>query len=136
MIDFTQMKAFSEDPLILTEGDGIRVRDVDGRWYIDGLSGTFCMSLGHGNARVVEAASKQLSRLALAAPTMATSDRSLELARELLALLPPAVHDAQVGQRRLGGGRGGDQDGAPVPPPGRRPAQVQGALALPRATTA
>ena len=89
MIDFTQMKAFSEDPLILTEGDGIRVRDVDGRWYIDGLSGTFCMSLGHGNARVVEAASKQLSRLALAAPTMATSDRSLELARELLALLPP-----------------------------------------------
>ena len=47
------------------------------------------MSLGHGNARIVEAATKQLSRLALAAPTMATSDRSLELARELLALLPP-----------------------------------------------
>jgi adenosylmethionine-8-amino-7-oxononanoate aminotransferase len=89
MIDFTQMQAFSEDPLILTEGDGIRVRDVDGRSYIDGLSGTFCMSLGHGNARIVEAATRQLSRLALAAPTMATSDRSLELARELLALLPP-----------------------------------------------
>jgi adenosylmethionine-8-amino-7-oxononanoate aminotransferase len=88
MVDFTQMQAFSEDPLVLTEGDGIRVRDVDGRWYIDGLSGTFCMSLGHGNARVVEAATRQLSRLALAAPTMATSDRSLELARELLALLP------------------------------------------------
>jgi adenosylmethionine-8-amino-7-oxononanoate aminotransferase len=89
MIDFTQMKSFSEDPLILTEGDGIRVRDVEGRWYIDGLSGTFCLSLGHGNARIVEAATKQLSRLALAAPTMATSDRSLELARELLGLLPP-----------------------------------------------
>jgi adenosylmethionine-8-amino-7-oxononanoate aminotransferase len=88
MVDFTQMEAFSEDPLILTEGDGIRVRDVDGRSYIDGLSGTFCLSLGHGNARVIEAATSQLSRLALAAPTMATSDRSLELARELLALLP------------------------------------------------
>ena len=88
MVDFAQMQAFSDDPLILTEGDGIRVRDVDGRWYIDGLSGTFCLSLGHGNARVIEAASAQLSRLALAAPTMATSDRSLELARELLALLP------------------------------------------------
>jgi adenosylmethionine-8-amino-7-oxononanoate aminotransferase len=88
MVDFTQMKAFAEDPLVLTEGDGIRVRDIDGRSYIDGLSGTFCLSLGHGNARVVEAASAQLGRLALAAPTMATSDRSLELARELLALLP------------------------------------------------
>jgi adenosylmethionine-8-amino-7-oxononanoate aminotransferase len=89
MIDFTQMKSFSDDPLILTEGDGIRVRDVDGRWYIDGLSGTFCLSLGHGNARVIEAATAQLGRLALAAPTMATSDRSLELARELLGMLPP-----------------------------------------------
>ena len=38
MIDFTQMQAFSEDPLILTEGNSIRVRDVDGRWYVDGLS--------------------------------------------------------------------------------------------------
>jgi adenosylmethionine-8-amino-7-oxononanoate aminotransferase len=89
MIDFTQMKAFGEDPLILSEGDGIRVRDTDGRWYVDGLSGTFCMSLGHGNARIVDAATNQLSRLALAAPTMATSDRSIELARELLGLLPP-----------------------------------------------
>jgi putrescine aminotransferase len=89
MIDFTEMKSFSEDPLILTEGDGIRVRDTDGRWYIDGLSGTFCMSLGHGNAPIVDAATRQLSRLALAAPTMATSDRSLELARELLGVLPP-----------------------------------------------
>ena len=123
---------FQRGPPVLTEGDGIRVRDVDGRWYIDGLSGTFCMSLGHGNARVVEAASKQLSRLALAAPTMATSDRSLELARELLGAPAASVHDAQVGQWRLRGGGGGDQDGAPVPPAGGRSAQVQGALALPR----
>ena len=28
MVDFTQMKAFGEDPLILTEGQGIRVRDI------------------------------------------------------------------------------------------------------------
>lgn len=89
MIDFTQMKSFTEDPLVLTEGDGVRVRDVDGRWYFDGLSGTFCCNLGHGNRRIVEAASAQLGRLALAAPTMATSDRSLELVRDLLALLPP-----------------------------------------------
>lgn len=89
MVDFTQMRSFAADPLVLTEGDGVRVRDVDGRWYFDGLSGTFCCSLGHGNRRVVEAAAEQLGRLALAAPTMATSDRSLELARDLLALVPP-----------------------------------------------
>jgi adenosylmethionine-8-amino-7-oxononanoate aminotransferase len=88
MIDFTQMKSFSVAPLILTDGRGVRVRDIEGCWYLDGLSGTFCMSLGHGNERVIAAAAEQLGRLALAAPTMATSDRSLEMARELLELLP------------------------------------------------
>ncbi|MDX6621278.1 MAG: 4-aminobutyrate---pyruvate transaminase [Gaiellales bacterium] len=60
MVDFTQMKSFSADPLILTEGDGVRVKDTDGRWYFDGLSGTFCMSLGHGNRRVIDAAAAQM----------------------------------------------------------------------------
>ena len=89
MIDFTQMKSFCEDPLILTEGSGVRVKDVDGRWYFDGISGTFCSSLGHGNHRVLAAAAEQMGRLAMAAPTMSTSDRSLEMASELLGLLPP-----------------------------------------------
>ena len=80
MVDFTQMKSFAEDPLILTEGDGIWVTDVDGHRYIDGLSGTFCLSLGHNNRALVEAGREQLGRLAMATPTMGTSDRALELA--------------------------------------------------------
>ena len=40
MVDFLPMKEFAEDPLILTEGRGIYVTDVDGRRFIDGLSGT------------------------------------------------------------------------------------------------
>ena len=97
MIDFTQMKEFSEDPLILTEGAGVRVRDVRDRWYFDGISGTFCLSLGHGNTGLVEAAASQLARLAVAAPTMATSDRSLELAKTLLELLPPELTHVKWG---------------------------------------
>jgi adenosylmethionine-8-amino-7-oxononanoate aminotransferase len=88
MVDFMQMKSFAEDPLVLTEGAGIRVTDVDGRSFIDGLSGTFCASLGHGNAELAEAGAKQLRRLAMAAPTMATNDRALEVVERLLALLP------------------------------------------------
>src|SRR5262245_20322188 len=88
MVDFMPMKSFAADPLVLTEGDGVRVRDVDGKWYLDGLSGTFCLSLGHGNAAVIEAATRQLSRLVMAAPTMATNDRSLELAKSVLELVP------------------------------------------------
>jgi adenosylmethionine-8-amino-7-oxononanoate aminotransferase len=88
MVDFMQMKSFSEDPLVLTSGEGIRVIDIDGRRYIDGLSGTFCAALGHGNGELAEAGAAQLHRLAMAAPTMATNDRALELIDQLLRLLP------------------------------------------------
>jgi adenosylmethionine-8-amino-7-oxononanoate aminotransferase len=89
MVDFTQMKSFAQDPLVLTEGRGIYVTDVDGRRYIDGLSGTFCVNLGHGNRALAEAAARQLERLALACPTLGTSDRALELAKALLEMTPP-----------------------------------------------
>lgn len=88
MVDFMQMKSFAEDPLVLTDGDGIRVIDVDGRRFIDGLSGTFCASLGHGNMELADAGAAQLRRLAMAAPTLATNDRALELIDRLLGLLP------------------------------------------------
>ncbi len=88
MVDFMQMKSFADDPLVLTDGEGIRVIDVEGRRYIDGLSGTFCASLGHGNMALADAGAAQLRRLAMAAPTMATNDRALELVDRLLDLLP------------------------------------------------
>ena len=48
MVDFTQMKSFGQDPLILEWGEGIRVTDVFRQTYIDGLSGVFTVNLGHG----------------------------------------------------------------------------------------
>jgi adenosylmethionine-8-amino-7-oxononanoate aminotransferase len=88
MVDFTQMKSFSEDPLIWAEGDGIWLTSIDGKRYIDGLSGTFNLSLGHNNKALIEAGSRQLARLAMATPTMGTSDRALELADLLLKITP------------------------------------------------
>lgn len=89
MVDFVQMKAFAADPLILEEGDGIRVRDVDGRWYIDGLSGVFVSALGHRNQRVIQAVTEQLNRLAFGAPLYATNPPALRLAKLLTEIAPP-----------------------------------------------
>lgn len=89
MIDFTQMKAFARDPLILVEGDGIRVRDDTGKWYIDGLSGVFVSSLGHRNERVIQAATEQLRTLAFHAPTFSTNPTALKLAELLTSIAPP-----------------------------------------------
>jgi adenosylmethionine-8-amino-7-oxononanoate aminotransferase len=90
MVDFLPMKDFADDPLVMTEGRGIYLTDVDGKRYIDGLSGTFCVNLGHGNKPLAEAAARQYERLALAIPTLGTSDRALELVKALLDLMPKA----------------------------------------------
>lgn len=89
MVDFTQMRVFERDPLVLTRGDGVRVWDTDGREYIDAVSSVITVNLGYGNRRVIDAISAQLERLPIAAPTLGTSDRMLELADRLLGLLPP-----------------------------------------------
>src|SRR5207244_6610552 len=59
MVDFTQMKTFAEDPLVLEHGEGIRLIDNRGRTYIDGLSGVFSSNMGHGNAEFVDALASQ-----------------------------------------------------------------------------
>jgi adenosylmethionine-8-amino-7-oxononanoate aminotransferase len=88
IVDFLPMQSFSEDPLIFTEGDGIYVTTIDGRRFVDGLSGAFAVNLGYGNQRLAEAAAEQALRLPLAFPTLATSDRALELTELMLSIMP------------------------------------------------
>jgi adenosylmethionine-8-amino-7-oxononanoate aminotransferase len=86
MVDFNQMKTFSSAPLIMVEGDGITLTDDRGRRYIDGLSGVFAVSLGHGNQELIDAITAQHRRLSFSSPIMTTTDRALELARELIRI--------------------------------------------------
>jgi adenosylmethionine-8-amino-7-oxononanoate aminotransferase len=90
MVDFTQMKTFAEDPLVLESGEGIRLTDDRGRTYIDGLSGVFTSNLGHGNPEIADVLATQARRLAFATPTMGTNTRAAELVDKLLALVPSA----------------------------------------------
>jgi len=88
MVDFTQMKSFGQDPLILERGEGIRVTDVFGQTYIDGLSGVFTVNLGHGLEELIDAAAEQARKIAFTAPTMATNPPALRLADLLIGITP------------------------------------------------
>jgi taurine-pyruvate aminotransferase len=50
--------------MIVAEGDGAWVTDVDGNRYLDGLSGQWCVNVGYGRERLADAAAAQLKRLA------------------------------------------------------------------------
>src|SRR5579864_1757923 len=84
MVDFNQMKTFASAPLIIVEADGIALTDEQGRRYIDGLSGVFAVSLGHGNEEIIDAIAAQHRRLSFSSPIMTTTDRALELAAALI----------------------------------------------------
>jgi 4-aminobutyrate--pyruvate transaminase len=87
---YTNLKKHEQNgPLIITRGDGIRVIDEDGKSYIDGLAGLWCVSLGFSERRLVEAARRQLETLPYYhAFSHKSHEPSIDLADRILAMLP------------------------------------------------
>ena len=52
-------------PVVLEQGEGCWVRDVDGRRYLDMLSAYSALNQGHRHPRIVEAMEKQAARITL-----------------------------------------------------------------------
>src|SRR5205807_6791798 len=53
-------------PLVIERAQGVFLHDSDGKAYIDGMAGLWCVSLGYGNEELVEAATAQMRKLAFA----------------------------------------------------------------------
>ncbi|MBN9507696.1 MAG: aspartate aminotransferase family protein [Alphaproteobacteria bacterium] len=95
-LDFMQMQEFAKDPLVFTEGAGIRLKTTDGHAFIDALSGVFTASVGHGNRAVIAAIGAQLEHLAFAPPLHGTNPAALQLTELLLRVAPPGVGAAKL----------------------------------------
>ncbi|MEV4220951.1 ornithine--oxo-acid transaminase [Nonomuraea sp. NPDC049725] len=52
-------------PVVIHEAHGAWVTDVEGRRYLDFLSGYSSLNFGHGNEKIIEAAQEQLKNLTL-----------------------------------------------------------------------
>ena len=77
-------------PNILVGGQGIYVKDLEGRRFIDGLSGLWNVNIGHGRAEIGEAMREQSDTLAFAPSFFGFSNvPSIELAKRLIAMTPP-----------------------------------------------
>jgi 4-aminobutyrate aminotransferase-like enzyme len=84
----------------LVHGEGVRVWDSAGREYLDCVSGTFNLVLGHNHPAVVGAVREQLDDLVFASSSFRTgaTDRVMEL---LVELSPPEL--TRVNLRSSGG---------------------------------
>lgn len=73
-------------PAVLTKGRGVEVWDVDGKRYIDCLSGYSAVNQGHCHPKIKQAAMEQMERITLTARAF-YNDRLGEWERYLATLL-------------------------------------------------
>ena len=79
----------ADGPTVMASGSGIRVRDVDGNEYLDGMAGLWCVNLGYGRKEISDAIARQSERLSFFHTCNGmTSDVVAECAEELLKRAP------------------------------------------------
>jgi taurine-pyruvate aminotransferase len=54
----------NDDPMIVVSGDGCWITDIDGNRYFDGMSGLWCVNVGHGREKIALAAYEQMKTMA------------------------------------------------------------------------
>ncbi|HKX66541.1 MAG TPA: acetylornithine transaminase [Intrasporangium sp.] len=79
------VQVFGQPQLVLATGHGCWVTDVDGKRYLDLLSGIAVNALGHGHPALVQAVAKQAEQ-AIHISNFFTSEPAILLAERLLAI--------------------------------------------------
>jgi 4-aminobutyrate aminotransferase/(S)-3-amino-2-methylpropionate transaminase len=75
-------------PVVIEEGRGATLTDVDGNTFIDFTGGVGCLNVGHSHPKLVEAAQEQLTRFAHTDFTIVPYEVYVTLAERLIALSP------------------------------------------------
>ena len=61
---YTQLRALEQEgPLVIVRGEGVHVIDEHGNRYLEGMAGLWCASLGFSEARLADAAARQMRTL-------------------------------------------------------------------------
>ena len=84
-VDLTESRAahnYHPLPVVLANGEGAWVTDVDGNRYLDCLAGYSALNFGHGHPQLIAAAETQLRKLTLTSRAF-YNDQLGEFAAEL-----------------------------------------------------
>ena len=84
---FPSLAHYYQEPIVLTEGHGTRLKDIDGREYLDFFGGILTVSVGHQNPRVNGALKAQIDRLGHVS-TLYPTIPMVELAETLARITP------------------------------------------------
>lgn len=86
---FTQMKDWvAENPLVIVEGRDCFLKDIYGKWYIDGISSLWVNVHGHRRKEVDDAIRQQLDKIAHSTLLGLSNVPSIRLAEKLINIAP------------------------------------------------
>ena len=77
-------------PLEVAGADGCWIWDAEGRRYLDGMAGLWCVNVGYGRRRIVEAVAAQMAQMPYY-PLTQSHGPGARLAARLAGLLPPEL---------------------------------------------
>lgn len=78
----------AKGPMIVVEGKGLRIKDINGKEYLDATSGgVWCVNVGYGRDRIADAVAAQLKAMPYYAAT-AGNIPYIDLAKKLVPYLP------------------------------------------------
>lgn len=91
---FTDTKVLGEKGCrIITHGDGVYIWDSEGKKYLDGMAGLWCVNVGYGRKDIADAAYRQLVDLPYYNSFFMTSTPpAIELAELLAEITPPHLN--------------------------------------------
>ncbi|MDD5006276.1 MAG: adenosylmethionine--8-amino-7-oxononanoate transaminase [Candidatus Omnitrophica bacterium] len=90
---FTQMRDWqNEEPLIIEEAKGCYLKDVKGRWFLDGVSSLWVNIHGHQKKEVDQAIKNQLNKVAHSTLLGLANVPSIQLAKELVKITPKGLN--------------------------------------------
>jgi 4-aminobutyrate aminotransferase/(S)-3-amino-2-methylpropionate transaminase len=75
-------------PLVIAEGRGAALTDVDGNTFLDFTGGIGCLAVGHSHPKVVEAAQEQVALFTHTDFTIVPYENYIALAERLAAITP------------------------------------------------
>jgi adenosylmethionine-8-amino-7-oxononanoate transaminase len=102
---FTQMKEWiAGKPIIITEGRDCFLKDINGRWYVDGVSSLWVNIFGHRKKEIDEAIRDQLDKMAhstllglSSVPAIRLAERLIKIVQKALPPHPPLSKGGQGG---------------------------------------
>lgn len=88
---FTPMRGFRREPLLFERAEGVHYVTPEGRRILDGMAGLWCVNVGHGQPRIVEAIRAAAGTLDFVSSFKMTHPAARTYARRLCEIAPEGI---------------------------------------------